>query len=95
MIPCRRGVESAKARLFVAVSFAVKKARRLGLEVVKQQKPRKKSLTSSLELPKELPSVEEALKVLAGAFEASREIAPTTTMSLLADSCTPQRKTRS
>ena len=51
----------------------IKKAERLGLEVVKQQKPRKKSLTSSLELPKELPSVEEALKILAGALKAAAQ----------------------
>ena len=51
----------------------IKKAERLGLEVVKQQKPRKKSLTSSLELPKELPSVEEALKILAGALTAAAQ----------------------
>jgi len=47
----------------------IKKAERLGLEVVKQQKPRKKSLTSSLELP----SVEEALKILAGALKAAAQ----------------------
>ena len=46
------------------------KARRLGLEVVKQKTG--KCLTT-LELPKELPSVEEALKILAGALNATAQ----------------------
>jgi len=45
------------------------KARKLGLEVVKKV-PRKFS-TTSLKIPKELPSVEEALKILAGALKAA------------------------
>ena len=43
------------------------KAAKLGLEVVKKT-PRQFS-TTSLKLPKELPSVEEALKILAAALE--------------------------
>ena len=46
------------------------KAVKLGLEVVKKT-PRKFS-TTSLKLPKELPSVEEALKILAGTLEILR-----------------------
>jgi len=45
------------------------KAAKLGLEVVKKT-PRKFS-TTSLKLPKELPSVEEALKILAAALKAA------------------------
>jgi transcriptional regulator len=47
------------------------KARRLGLEVV-EKTPRQFS-TTSLKLPKELPSVEDALKILAGALKAAAE----------------------
>ena len=46
------------------------KAKRLGLRVV-ITKPRRKLITSELELPPELPSVEEALRILAGALQAA------------------------
>jgi len=48
------------------------KAPKLGLEVVKKKSPRK-FFTTSLKLPKELPSVEEALKILAGALKVAAE----------------------
>jgi len=48
----------------------VKKCERLGLEVVVGS-PRVPTTTSSLHLPKELPSVEEALKMLAGALKTA------------------------
>ena len=46
------------------------KIRRLGLEVVEQQRS-VCSTTSRLVLPEELPSVEEALKMLAAALKAA------------------------
>jgi hypothetical protein len=46
-----------------------KKCKRLGLEVVGAKGYR----TTTLKLPKELPSVEEALKILAGALEKASE----------------------
>lgn len=45
------------------------KAKRLGLKVVVSK--RRQKTTTSLHLPKELPSVEEALKILAGALNAA------------------------
>lgn len=47
----------------------LKKANRLGLEVVGVEKKIAKTTTSKLELPEELPSVEETLKTLAGALK--------------------------
>ena len=47
-----------------------KKCKRLGLEVVGAKGYR---TTTSLKLPKELPSVEEALKILAAALEKAAE----------------------
>jgi hypothetical protein len=47
------------------------KIRRLGLEVVDQDRS-VWSTTSKLILPRELPSIEEALKLLAGASKRSR-----------------------
>jgi len=48
------------------------KAKRLGLRVIMTQS-RRKLITSELKLPPELPSIEEALKILAAALqEASR-----------------------
>jgi len=47
------------------------KIRRLGLEVVDQNRS-VWSTTSKLILPKELPSIEEALKLLAGALKRAR-----------------------
>ena len=45
-----------------------RKAERLGLEVVGQKRS-KRTTTSDVKLPKELPSVEEALMILAGALK--------------------------
>ena len=47
-----------------------KKCKRLGLEVVGTKAYK---TTTSLKLPDELPSVEEALKILAGALKAAKE----------------------
>ena len=49
------------------------KLMRMGLLVVGQRTQRKCLTTSELKLPKELPSVEEALKILAGALTAAAE----------------------
>lgn len=46
------------------------KARRLGLRVIMTQS-RRKTMTSEIQLPAELPSVEEALKILAGALQTA------------------------
>ena len=48
------------------------KIRRLGLEVVEQSRS-VCSTTSKLSLPKELPSIEEALKLLAGALKRASQ----------------------
>ena len=47
------------------------KIARLELEVVVQESAESRTTTSSLILPEELPSVEESLRILAGALEAS------------------------
>ena len=47
------------------------KCQRIGLEVGVQH-PRAKSTTSELEIPKELPPVEKAMKIFAGPFERVR-----------------------
>jgi len=49
------------------------KLMRMGLLVVGQRTQKKCLTTSALELPKELPSVEEALKILAGALNAAAQ----------------------
>jgi hypothetical protein len=57
------------AKLTKTPGAIVKKWERLGLEVVVAT--RQAPTTTSLVLPKELPSVEEALKMLAGALETA------------------------
>jgi hypothetical protein len=47
------------------------KCRRLGLVV--EEEGAKGRTTSSIRLPKELPSIEEALKILAGALQAASQ----------------------
>ena len=47
-----------------------KKIERLGLEVVDEEKKNLSTTTSKLELPAELPSVEETLKMLSAALTA-------------------------
>jgi hypothetical protein len=59
--------------LMIEYSFDVcavrKKIERLGLEVVD---PKARRTTTSLQIPDDLPSVEEVLKELAGALKAAR-----------------------
>jgi hypothetical protein len=49
------------------------KCRRLGLEVVVNRPGKTVTTTSELEIPKELPSVQEALKILAAALKTAAE----------------------
>lgn len=58
------------AKLGKPVEAVRMKIRRLGLEVVD---PKGYRTTTSLELPKELPSVEEALKILAAALKGATQ----------------------
>jgi len=60
------------ARLGKSKQAIRRKAERLGLEVVGQAR-RQCTTTSGIKLPAELPSVEEALKILAGALRAASE----------------------
>ena len=65
-------LETIASKLGKSKGAVRKKAERLGLEVV-VRKPAKLTTTSEIELPAELPSVEEALKILAGALEAAKQ----------------------
>lgn len=56
------------AKLSKSQGAVLIKAERLGLKVVKKHS---KVTTTSVQLPKDLPSVEEALKILAGALNAA------------------------
>jgi hypothetical protein len=60
-------LESVAAHLGKSRDAVMQKALRLGLEVVGYSA----ITTTSLKLPKQLPSVEEALQILAGALRAS------------------------
>lgn len=61
-------VNAIAAKLGKSKDAVLKKAERLGLEVVGAGGY---TTTTSLQMPKELPSVEEALKMLAGALKAA------------------------
>jgi hypothetical protein len=65
-----KSVKVMAAELGKTEQAIIKKAGRLGLEVVV---PRLELQTTTLKLPKELPSVEEALRILAGALQASTQ----------------------
>ena len=64
-----RKVSEIAAEMGKSEQAVMKKLQRLGLKVV-QQRESNGTTTSELILPKELPSVEEALVLLAGAMEA-------------------------
>lgn len=72
-------VEAGEPLNVVAARFGksqqaiIKKAERLGLEVVVVTKGGDRTTTSEIILPKELPSVEEALKILAAALQKATE----------------------
>jgi hypothetical protein len=63
-------LEVISTRLGKSQGAVREKAKRLGLKVVVGRR-RQKTTTSEIRLPPELPSVEEALKILAGALEAA------------------------
>jgi hypothetical protein len=65
-------LETIAAQLGKSKQAIRKKAERLGLKVV-VRKPVTLTTTSKIPLPEELPSVEEALKILAGALKAASE----------------------
>jgi DNA-binding CsgD family transcriptional regulator len=62
--------KSIAAQLGKSEQAVRKKAERLGLKVV-VRKPVTLTTTSKITLPEELPSIEEALKILAGALKAA------------------------
>jgi hypothetical protein len=66
-------IETIAAKLGKSSGAVLKKAKRLGLEVVGCKRSKKTTTSILLPLPKELPSVEEALKILAGALKAAAE----------------------
>ena len=65
-------LETIAERLGKPCEAVRQKIRRLGLEVVEQSRS-VCSTTSKLSLPKELPSIEEALKLLAGALKRASQ----------------------
>jgi len=65
LLEAKESLEVIAAELHRTRGAVKKKCKRLGLEVVGQK--RGKKTTTSLKIPKELPSVEEALKILAAA----------------------------
>jgi len=64
--------EVIAANLHRTVDAVKKKAKRLGLEVVVSH-PRSPPTTSALDIPKDLPSIQEALQILAGALKAAAQ----------------------
>ena len=69
LVDSSESLEVIAAKLGKSRGAVREKAKRLGLEVVVGK--RRQKTTTSLALPKELPSVEEALKMLAGALTAA------------------------
>lgn len=65
-----RKVSEIAAEMGKSEQAVMKKLQRLGLKVVQQRESNGTTTTSELILPKELPSVEEALVLLAGAMAA-------------------------
>jgi len=68
LLKSRKSVKTIAAELDKSEEAIIKKIHRLGLEVVVSARSLK---TTTLDLPKELPSIEEALKILAAALEKS------------------------
>ncbi len=69
LLEAKEPLEVIAAELHRTRDAVKKKCKRLSLEVVGAKGYR---TTTSLKLPKELPSVEEALKILAGTLETLR-----------------------
>lgn len=72
LIDERQPLQVIAAKLGRSKQAVRRKAERLGLEVEGQTR-RQSTTTSGIKLPKELPSVEEALKILAGALNTASE----------------------
>jgi hypothetical protein len=70
LVEDHKHIDVIAASLGKTVNAVYLKCRRLGLQV--EEDVRGYS-TSSLKLPKDLPSVEEALRILAGALQAATE----------------------
>jgi len=71
LVKAKQPLESIAEELGKSKGAIAQKARRLGLEVVVRLRRSKKTTTSTIEIPAELPTVEEALKILAGALKTA------------------------
>jgi hypothetical protein len=65
-------LESIAVKLGKSKGAVLIKAQRLGLKVVVKNRG-KTTTTSKMDLPRELPTVEEALRILAGALKAAEK----------------------
>ena len=72
-VDSRESLEVIAAKLGKSKQAIRRKIERLGLEVVGQKPTDSRTTTSKLVLPVELPTVEEALKMLAGALRRACE----------------------
>lgn len=70
LVETRQPMEVIAAKLDKSKGAVSIKAERLGLKVVVSRRS-KATTTSGIDLPKDLPSVEEALTILAGALKVS------------------------
>jgi len=73
LVDSRESLEVIAAKLGKSKQAIRRKIERLGLEVVGQKPTDSRTTTSKLVLPVELPTVEEALKMLAGALRKACE----------------------
>jgi hypothetical protein len=73
LVDSRESLEVIAAKLGKSKQAIRRKIERLGLEVVGQKPTDSRTTTSKLVLPVELPTVEEALKMLAGALRRACE----------------------
>jgi hypothetical protein len=69
LVTAKSSIDVIASKLEKSPEAVRKKIERLGLEVVDLKGYR----TTTLKLPKELPSIEEALRILAGALKAATE----------------------
>jgi len=70
MVACGENLESISTKLGKTENAVIQKCRRLGLVV---EGAKRYTSSSSIPLPAELPSPEEALKMLAGALKAATQ----------------------
>ena len=73
LVDSRESLEVIASKIGKSRAAIKMKMQRLGLEVVVQKPTDSRTTTSKLVLPVELPSVEEALKMLAGALRKACE----------------------